>query len=222
VNSNQQPVLSIKHRASSDPFALLIFAKYPEPGKVKTRLAASLGAQEAAFLYERFVRKILETGKSSGAQQIFVAMSPAEKLASFGEKFPGDYVLFAQIDSPDLGERIVAGAQHVFVEGCKKLLIIGTDSPSFPLAFLEEANRSLDSHDMVMGPAEDGGYYLIGMKEIRKRLFEGIGWSTSAVLTQTLERADKLKLRVHLLPSWYDVDDLSSYQRLKRDSPEFS
>ncbi len=189
---------------------------------MKTRLAASLGADHAADLYETFVRAILETGKRCGAEQVFVTMSPREKMAAFREEFPGEYSLFAQIDSTDLGERIAAAARHVFAEGCKKLLIIGTDSPSLPLAFLEEANRSLDSHDIAIGPAEDGGYYLIGMKEIHQRLFEEITWSSSEVFTQTIERAHSLNLRVHLLPAWYDVDDLPSYQRLKRENPEFS
>jgi len=189
---------------------------------VKTRLAANLGAERAAQLYEKFVRAILETGKSCGAHQVFVTMSPAEKLAGFREKFPGDYALFAQIDSTDLGERIVAAARHVIAQGYKKLLIIGTDSPNLPLAYFEEANRVLDSHDIVIGPAEDGGYYLIGMKEIHQRLFEGIVWSSSKVLSQSLERAHHLNLCVHLLPTWYDVDDLPSYQRLKRDNSEFS
>jgi len=177
---------------------------------------------EAALLYEKFVRTILETSKSSGAQQIFVTMAPAEMMTGFREKFPGEYALFAQIDSTDLGERLVAAARHVFADGHKKLIIIGTDSPNLPLDYLEEANRALESHDIVLGPAEDGGYYLIGMKEIHRKLFEEIAWSSSEVLSQTLERAGHLNLRVHLLPTWYDVDDLPSYQRLKRDNPEFS
>jgi hypothetical protein len=213
---------SAGQQATSDQLALLIFAKYPEPGKVKTRLAASLGAGAAASLYEMFIRKVLETAARSGAPKIFVAMSPETKMASFREKFPGDYELFAQIASSDLGERIIAAARHVFAQSCSRVLIIGTDSPNLLLAFLEEANRALDSHDIVIGPAEDGGYYLIGMKHVQTALFEGIAWSTSEVLAQTLERADAQKLRVHLLPQWYDVDDLPSYQRLKQDNPEFS
>lgn len=219
MNSHQESAL---HPAAPSAFALLIFAKFPEPGKVKTRLATSLGAHQAALLYEKFVQKILEMGERGGAQRVFVTMSPAEKIANFRDKFPGDYALFPQIDSTDLGERIIAAARHVFAEGYKKLLIIGTDSPNLPLAFLEEANRSLDLHDIVIGPAEDGGYYLIGAKEIHQRLFDGITWSSSEVLSQTIERAHNLNLHVHLLPTWYDVDDLPSYQRLKRGNPEFS
>jgi hypothetical protein len=211
----------IQHRATSDKFALLIFAKYPEPGKVKTRLAASLGLAEAASLYEQFVRHTLEIGKHSGARQIFVAMAPAQMMARFREKFPGDFVLFAQADSPNLGDRIIAAARHVLSRGFEKILLIGTDSPNLPMAYLHEAGAALDTHDLVLGPAEDGGYYLIGFKKILSDLFVNVSWSSSSVLAQTLQHARRLNLRVHLLPAWYDVDDLSSHQRLVRDNPEF-
>jgi rSAM/selenodomain-associated transferase 1 len=210
------------HQASSNQFALLIFAKYPEPRRVKTRLAASIGHEAAAALYAKFVRAILKLGEQSNAKEVFVAVAPPERIGDFKKEFAGRYTLFAQIESENLGERIIAAAQHVQANGYEKILIIGADSPNLPVEFLREAAAALSTHDVVLGPAEDGGYYLIGMTKIHPKLFDGIAWSTSAVLAQTLEQARSLKLRVYVLAAWYDVDELPSYQRLVRDNPEFS
>ena len=234
VKSDQQPAASrsvaktptyrdLLHPASSiQPFTLLIFAKYPEAGKVKTRLANSIGDLAAALLYEQFIRQVLKIGQQSGAVQIFVAVAPTEQVGNFREKFAGDFQFFAQAETSDLGERIIAAMRHVLTQGHEKIVIIGTDSPNLPLAYVQEATAALDAHDMVLGPAEDGGYYLIGLKKIFPELFANVAWSSSQVLAQTLEHARRLNLRVHLLPTWYDVDDLPAYQRLVRDNPEFS
>ncbi len=219
--SGEDPDLSGR-RASSNQFALLIFAKFPEPGKVKTRLAASIGHGAAAALYAKFVRYILKLGEPSNAKEVFVAVAPPERIEDFQKEFADGYTSFAQIESENLGERIVAAAQHVQANGYEKILIIGTDSPTLPVEFLHEAAAALSTHDLVLGPAEDGGYYLIGLKAVHPQLFSDVAWSSAQVLTQTLDRAHRLNLRVHLLPSWYDVDDLPSYQRLLRDNPEFS
>jgi len=160
--------------------------------------------------------------QQTGARQVFVAISPGEKIADFRTLFPGDYLSLPQIHALDLGERIQSAARQIFALSGAKLLIIGTDSPNPPLAYLEIADQALDSHDIVIGPVDDGGYYLIGLKKLHAKLFEDIAWSTSEVFAQTLERCRDLNLHPHLLPSWYDVDDLPSYERLLRDSPGFA
>jgi rSAM/selenodomain-associated transferase 1 len=143
-----------------------------------------------------------------------VTFTPAEKKQKFRELFPGPFQWFAQIDAADLGARIHHAIRRVQQAGCSYVLTIGTDSPSLPAAYLDQAAAALETHDLVLGPATDGGYYLIGLKSAPPtELFTGIDWSTERVLHQTLQRAEQLRMSVHLLPSWYDVDDLATLKR---------
>jgi hypothetical protein len=201
-----------------DDLALLIFAKYPEPGKVKTRLAAAVGAELAAQLYGEFIQITFSLAKKIHAAARFVTFTPAEKEQNLREHFPEPFQWFAQIDSADLGVRIHQAIRHVQQAGYSHVLTIGTDSPSLPAEYLDHAATALENHDLVLGPATDGGYYLIGLKSAPPReLFAGIDWSTERVLRQTLQRAEQLRMSVHLLPSWYDVDDLATLQRFCHD-----
>lgn len=193
--------------------ALLVFLKYPEPGKVKTRLAKSIGAERAAGLYREFIGLTLQNGARLIEAACFATFTPPEKKAELMTMFPGAWHWFEQHASTDLGERIRHAIADVLAQGYPRVLVIGTDSPDLPHAFLEEAAEKLLDHDLVLGPAEDGGYYLIGGKAAPAALFEGIEWSTEKVLAQTLRNAQRLNLSVHLLPTWYDVDDLQTLQR---------
>jgi len=196
----------------TDP-ALLIFVKYPEPGKVKTRLAAAIGAELAAQLYQEFILQTLKLAQQSKIARCFLTFSPAEKQQALQKLFPGPWQWFAQESSPDLGVRIQHAIQHVQQQGYSHVITIGTDSPSLPAEYLDRAAAALLHDDLVLGPATDGGYYLIGMKNARPELFTGIDWSTEHVLPQTLQRAEQLRLSVHQLPVWYDIDDLATLQQ---------
>ncbi len=197
-----------------DRLALLVFVKYPEPGKVKTRLAATIGAELAAQLYSELIRATFMLAQQIEAAASFVTFTPAEKEQALREHFPGPFQWFAQIDSADLGARIHHAIRRVQQAGCSHVLTIGTDSPSLPADYLEQAATALKTHDLVLGPATDGGYYLIGLKNAPpSELFTAIDWSTERVLHQTLQRAEQLRMSVHLLPSWYDVDDLATLRR---------
>lgn len=197
-----------------DQSALLIFVKYPEPGKVKTRLAATVGTELAAHLYGEFIRITFSLAQQIQTAARFVTFTPAEKEQALREHFPEAFRWFAQIDSADLGARIRHAINHVRQSGYSHVLTIGTDSPSLPAAYLDQAMAALAVHDLVLGPATDGGYYLIGLKSVPPpELFAGIAWSTEHVLHQTLQRAEQLRMSVHLLPSWYDVDDLATLRR---------
>jgi hypothetical protein len=194
--------------------ALLIFVKFPQPGKVKTRLAASIGAELAAQLYGEFIRATFSLAQQIEAAARFAAFTPAEKEQALREHFPGPFQWFAQTASADLGARIHHAIAHVQQSGYSHVLTLGTDSPSLPAEYLGQAATALSTHDLVLGPATDGGYYLIGLKGAPPpELFTGIDWSTEHVLHQTLRRAGRLRMLVHLLPPWYDVDDLASLQR---------
>lgn len=194
--------------------ALLVFVKYPEPGKVKTRLAATIGAKLAAQLYSEFIRTTFSLVQQVDTAAKFVTFTPAEKEQKLRELFPGPFHWFAQIDSTDLGARIHHAFRHVQQAGYSHVLTIGTDSPSLPTDYFEQAVAALSTHDLVLGPATDGGYYLIGLKSVPPpELFAGIAWSTERVLHQTLQRAEQLQMSVHLLPPWYDVDNLAMLQQ---------
>lgn len=196
----------------TDP-ALLIFAKYPAPGKVKTRLAAAIGAELAAEIYQEFIHRTLKLSLPVKLAARFVTFTPVEKEHPFKTLFPGPWQWFAQTDSPNLGVRIHHAIQNVQQRGYSHVLTIGSDSPSLPSVYLEQAAAALLNHDLVLGPASDGGYYLIGLKSAPRELFSAIDWSTERVLAQTLQRAAQLHLSVYQLPPWYDVDDLPTLQK---------
>ncbi len=194
--------------------ALIVFVKYPEPGKVKTRLAKSLGYERAAELYREFVTLTLQNCERLTQAAHFATFTPPERKADLLAMFPGEWHWFEQHAAPDLGVRIQHAFETVLKLGYRRVLTIGTDSPSLPLAYLEEAAEKLLEYDVVLGPAEDGGYYLIGLKAARRELFEGVAWSTEKVLAQTIALAQRLGLSVHLLPQWYDVDDVAALEKL--------
>ncbi len=193
--------------------AFLVFIKYPESGKVKTRLAKFIGDKRAAELYREFAAMTFQTGERLSNAARFAAFTPPERKAELQAMFPGDWHWLEQNASPNLGERIHQAINTTLKLGYRRVLTIGTDSPTLPLAYLEEAAEKLKEHEVVLGPAEDGGYYLIGLKSAPVTLFEGVDWSTEKVLAQTLERVKRLGLSVYLLPEWYDVDDLATLEK---------
>ncbi len=193
--------------------ALIVFVKYPEPGKVKTRLAKFIGFERAAELYREFATMTLRNGELLAHAARLAFFTPPDKKAELRTMFPGEWHWLEQHTSSDLGVRIQHAITSALALGYRRVLTIGTDSPTLPLAFLEEAAAALHTHDLVLGPAEDGGYYLIGVKAAPMALFEGIAWSTEKVFAQTVERAEALRLSVHILPEWYDIDDLATLEK---------
>ncbi len=193
--------------------ALIVFVKYPEPGKVKTRLAKFIGFERAAELYREFAAMTFQNCERLRHAARFAAFTPPERKEELRAMFPGEWQWLEQHASQDLGVRLHHAINTVLKLGYRRVLTIGTDSPTLPVAYLEEAAEKLTEYDLVLGPAEDGGYYLIGLQAAPTALFEGIAWSTEKVLAQTLERAKRLDLSVHLLPEWYDVDDLTTLEK---------
>jgi len=176
-------------------------------------LAATIGDELAARLYVHFVRTTFANVGRFDCGARFATFTPKDKKPELTTLFPGDWKWFEQIPSPDLGERIHHAVATVLSRGFQRVITIGTDSPSMPAGFLDEAAEALGNHDVVLGPAEDGGYYLIGLKAAHEALFREIDWSTEKVLAQTLKNARRLGLRTHLLPTWFDVDDVTSLRR---------
>ncbi|MHB1417133.1 MAG: TIGR04282 family arsenosugar biosynthesis glycosyltransferase [Chloroflexota bacterium] len=191
--------------------ALAVMARYPQVGQVKTRLAVEIGAAAATDLYTGFLRDIyLRLSGPKRPWRLYWAYTPVGRsLATLlGE---GNYV---PQRGGDLGDRLHSVFRDLLGRGFRRVAIIGSDSPHLPVDWIEQAFAALAEADVVLGPADDGGYYLIGLRQAHD-LFRGIAWSTEKVLAQTLERAKELGLTVALLPRTFDVDDGEGLDKLR-------
>lgn len=195
--------------------AVAIMAKAPEAGRVKTRLCPPLGADEAVELYRSFLLDTIGAVASLGGITPAVSYAPAEAREFFAAACPG-FLLVSQ-RGPDLGARLARTFGDLFALGFDAALAIGADSPTLPRAFLRQGVALLGDPrvDVVLGPSEDGGYYLIGLSAPRPELFRGVAWSTARVFGETLERAEAAGLAVRCLPPWYDVDTVEDLARLE-------
>lgn len=199
--------------------ALVVFAKAPIPGQVKTRLCPPLTPDEAATLHGSFVLDTLERSKAAVAMlklplDRYLACAPSSTLVFFKIMEERQGVRLIDQVGDDLGARMNQAFETMFARGYKRALIVGTDVPSLPLEHYKQALALLETNDLVLGPALDGGYYLIGLKRDAPDLFSGIPWSTDRVLALTQERAAKFGLKSALLPSWRDVDTIEDVQAL--------
>jgi rSAM/selenodomain-associated transferase 1 len=196
---------------------LAIMAKAPRVGAVKTRLCPPLRAPEAAELARCFLLDAVERVRMVAGARPIMAYAPIEAQGQFEEEAPG-FALIPQRGG-DLGERQLGLIEDTLAMGLQGALVMGTDSPTLPRESLDEAVSLVMARDVdvVLGPAEDGGYYLIGMRVPHRALFENLPWSTAAVLGRTLERAQRLGLRVACLPTWFDVDTGADLERLRAE-----
>jgi uncharacterized protein len=195
-----------------------IFAKQPLPGRVKTRLTPPLSAAEAAALYEVSLRETLERCLAAGLAPVLFY---AGDRGYFSAAFP-DVALEPQATG-DLGRRMSAALNWFFNEAaCRGAVLIGSDSPDLPLTLLQEARAALVDNqcDCVVAPAEDGGYVLIGMRQLWAELFEQVPWSSRDVLAVTRMKAEQSGLCFRELSCWEDFDDLPSLHRLLKRSPQ--
>ena len=199
-------------------YAIAVMAKAPMAGHVKTRLVPPLTRKEAAELYRcLLLDKILQVGTLSGVDP-YLAYTPAEARAQMASLAPQDFTLIAQAGS-DLGDRLHRLSTALLKRGHPGVIIIDSDTPTLPSTYLLDALDRLQnkSTDLVLGPAEDGGYYLIALKRPCLALFDDIPWSSPAVLGETLRRASAERLKVATLPSWFDVDTPNDLTRLRND-----
>lgn len=187
---------------------LIIFARVPQSGKNKTRLIPALGPEKATEIYRLLARKTLDSAagvrsipESLRVSIVFTGGSLDEARAAFGQPFQ-----YASQCGDTLGDRLKFAVSAAFDSGAQKVVVIGTDCPELTSVDLETAFGELGGNDLVLGPALDGGYYLIGIRSYQPRLFEEVEWSTQQVYDQTLERAKSLNLKVHSLRSLSDVD----------------
>ncbi|WP_088891944.1 TIGR04283 family arsenosugar biosynthesis glycosyltransferase [Leptolyngbya ohadii] len=206
------------------PNRLLIFTRYPVPGQAKTRLIPALGAEGSALLQRqmtehtlRQIEPLIQTDRCS-AEIWYAAGADAEnELQQMRDWLGAERQYLSQVEG-DLGVKLTAAFQNAFKRGAEKVLAIGTDCPGLGSDRLKEAYQQLESHDLVLGKATDGGYYLIGMKRLIPELFRDITWGTSEVLRQTVAIAQSLNLSIAYLDELSDIDypeDLPIWHRAK-------
>jgi hypothetical protein len=195
---------------------LIVVAKRPAPGRTKTRLTPPLSPQQAADLYECFLRDTLDLMRRVPDVRHAIAYLPIEARDYFAQLAP-DFDLIPQTGA-DLGARLDHALTHYLDQGYARAAIMNSDGPTLPIENLQQAFVALSDHlDVVLGPSDDGGYYLIGLKQPAPRLLREVRMSTPTVLADTLALAQEERLRVSLLPTWYDVDDVVSLQQLRTE-----
>ncbi|MFC1964712.1 TIGR04282 family arsenosugar biosynthesis glycosyltransferase [Chloroflexota bacterium] len=196
--------------------ALVIFIRFPHSGKVKSRLAQTLGPGIATVFYQLCAQKIVcELDQFSGEVNKYLSYSQKSDKDEIGHWAGSRFRLIPQ-DEGDLGQRLEQSFRSLLKGGFGKAIIMASDVPDLTKNIMNDAVSALDDHDLVIGPCNDGGYYLIGMKKLHGELFEGISWSTDKVLEQTLTIASEQELSVFSLITLRDIDtehDLKEWVR---------
>jgi uncharacterized protein len=197
--------------------ALLVMAKRPFPGNTKTRLTPLFDADAAADLYACFLQDVLDLVRRVPHVTPFIAYSPLDaETAAYFQALAPDFQLIPQVGDT-LGERLDVVLSHCSHNGYAQVAAMNSDSPHLPAAYVADAFARLDNPatDVVFGPCEDGGYYLIGWKRPYPSLVRDVQMSTDHVLDDTLAIAAAARLNVSLLPAWYDVDEADDLLRLQ-------
>lgn len=186
---------------------LLVFVKRPRAGEAKTRLIPQLGAAAAAELYRALAEAEIDgTAPQPGEYRRLLCFAPAASGEELRAWLPGEEWLPQR--GADLGERMAAAFEEAFRRGSRRAVLIGSDAPWLSREQVLEALVALETHEVVLVPARDGGYCLIALERPRPELFQGVSWSSPSVLVQTLERARASGLRVRLLQAQADIDTL--------------
>ena len=193
-------------------YRILIMAKAPIPGTVKTRLG--LPPRDAADLQAALIGDTVE--KTRPLAPTTVAAAPPDRLDLVRPLLPEDVALIAQ-ESGDLGDRMLAGTRTLFAASPEPVLLLGTDAPTLPAEAIERAALALASHALSIIRSSDGGYVLLGLRRQAAEVFRGVDWSTEAVFGQTLQRAGEAGLTVYAGDPWYDVDEPEDLARLRAE-----
>jgi hypothetical protein len=191
---------------------IIVVAKAPQVGKVKTRLCPPLSYEQASALHCGLLLDTINIARQVPACQVKAVCPSAHDTRVLAKLLPEDVTYLVQ-PTEGLTAALTFSFDDSLRQGYQKVFCISSDNPTLPVAYLEQAIAALDKHDLVIGPSEDGGYYLIGAKAAYPFLFDDMVWSVSTVTNHTLERAAKYNLKTYLLPLWYDLD---TGQELKR------
>jgi rSAM/selenodomain-associated transferase 1 len=218
ANRARRPKSIALHASTARTCGIAVMAKASAPGRTKTRLVPPLTFEEAADFNTAFLQDIaanlLALGRRSAIQP-YMAFGPPGSTAFFHRALP-DEVGLIEAWSGDFGACLLAAMRGLLARGHDSAIVLNSDSPTLPASLLFEAVEvlALPGDRAVLGPAADGGYYLLGLKHPHFRLFEDIDWSTDRVAQQTAARAHEIGLPVHRLPPWYDCDDAAALRTL--------
>ena len=201
---------------------LMVFVKFPTPGRVKTRIAESLGAEEAARIYRELVARVAAQVVPSEAEDpgwaIWIVFDPPEAESSvrgwLEPPFGGAIAHYEPQIPGGLGERLAAAFRAGFAAGFDRVAAIGTDCVDLTAQGIRQGWCTLDESDVVFGPADDGGYYLVGLKQECPALFEGVPWSSAQTLAASRAKAERLGLRIGELETLTDVDQVEQWEAL--------
>ncbi|GIW47976.1 MAG: hypothetical protein KatS3mg078_1853 [Deltaproteobacteria bacterium] len=197
---------------------LIVFLKYPEPGRVKTRLARDIGWKNASLIYSEIAQSVIGKVSKSSEYETLIFFDPPEKKEDVRRWLKNANLNLLPQEGNPLGERMLNAFEKAFSLGAKSAVIIGTDCMEVSDKTVLEAFQALREVDAVLGPARDGGYYLLGVNRAFPWIFKDIKWSTSLVLSQTIKKIEEKKLRFKLLKTLTDIDtvrDLSKELLLK-------
>lgn len=201
--------------------ALIIMAKAPVAGKVKTRLQPELSAEAAAELAVCFLRDTInKVARLEAENKIIVAYSPAAEKNFFASLAAAQNAVLVEQKGNDLGEKMFFAFAAAFAQEprIEAVVMIGTDSPTFPADYIEQAFEFLETNsDAVLGKTEDGGFFLIGLRQSDKRIFENVEWSSAKTFAQTRENIMRLGWHLREVPGWYDIDEPRDLEQLKRE-----
>lgn len=196
--------------------AIIIMAKVPISGNVKTRLQDALTPEKCAELAAAFLKDTFNKAKSVCENTIIAFFPPSEKNKLV--EILSDETFFIEQTGENLGERMFNAFEFAFSQKTDSVVMIGTDSPTFPADFIEQAFEFLELEtDAVLGKTEDGGFYLIGLRVLPTEIFENVHWSSAETFEQVYQNIMRLNLHLREVPSWYDVDKKQDFECLKKE-----
>ncbi len=209
--------MNVAYFAHMRQTVVLIIAKYPTAGAVKTRMTPPLSGEEAAALHEACLRMVCENVASVGTLETKLVVTPDDRTIDLAR-----HVGFHEAEAwpqgdGDLGDRLSRAVARAFDSDARNVLRLGADSPTLPISRLREALDALTDHQAVLGPCDDGGYYLLGLSAATPALLTGIDWGSDCVADQTRRRADEAGIDLHQLSTWYDLDRFEDIVRARRD-----
>ena len=196
--------------------AIIIMTKIPSAGNVKMRLQPFLSAGECAALSEAFLLDAVTKAKTV-CDNAILAYSPPEKIDDLRRITPAQSVFLEQTGK-DLGEKMSNAFEFAFAQKMDSVVMIGTDSPTFPADYIEQAFEFLEMEtDTVLGKSEDGGFYLLGLRKPEREIFKNVLWSSPETFEQLYKNIKNLNLHLREVPSWYDVDEKMDFETLQNE-----
>ncbi len=195
---------------------IIIMAKVPSAGNVKTRLQPFISSDECTALSKAFLQDAVNKAKTV-CENVILAYSPTAEINALKKILPSQNTFIEQTGR-DLGEKMFNAFKFAFEQQTDAVVMIGTDSPTFPIDYIEQAFEFLETNsDVVLGKTEDGGFYLIGLRRLPERIFENVAWSSPATFEQIFENIHRLNLHLREVPAWYDVDEQADFEKLQAE-----